>query len=1117
MKLRLSRKQTLYGSALLLLLLGAGTVALIPGTDPILEEIQQYASDETEQEAALRLDLREIRNGKNPNVADSHGYTPLMRAARVGKVEAVDYLLVKGARLHRKGPDGKTAAAMAENDEIRTLLKACALAERNPDEQEKEQMRRSLREANINPDNLTEALFEAINNWRGNSVILTAQVLALGGNANAVNAEGRHILQQRHRDPGSIILLLRQGSKPNAAVDSQGASHAVLNNISRHPRAVQALLTAKASVKGANALAMVAGRGESKLVRQFLELGADANGVADNGKTVLEHAIQGLGNPSGDAATAGISECVKLLLAAGARTEYQEKGGKLRSPLSPGGMSILPECLRLLVDAGANVNALNSRGANYAHIAVYKAPSPENLELLEDIVDAGADLKKVDDKGETFLFYALPGLCSLPVTDPDEEIRENAIDLLEDYLDIIEDAEPDPAALDRNGNTALHLAVIRRGTADDRLVEFLLEMGVDPAVRNVFGRTALEAMLRNPCGPRSKYVARLLTQKGPMPTDPGLQLVLASMIDDTAAIRKLLATKPSHDIMAVALGCVQNATAADLLLKAGAPGYYENMAYMVRHGNPDVVRIFAEHKRLHDLAPHWDCVRTEAMAKAFVEAGLMPGSPEDIANEKVLAYLLSLPDFSPNGVKINMSSWRQDDAMLPSTVKNGRKKMTRLLLEHGVALNGYDIAPLADASDVEIAEMLIEHGTDLTWRGPTGETLLSYHKNKLKQLARGYSESPTKAELEAFRTHHAIAEMLEDAGVSDIHPRKEEIKKQLQRGAYTDDCRTVTFVTPEWSGPVHISDEAMVLARASGNTDTANIISMGPDRIKLKWDRWGYSYFVRKPDGNYHEMLDEDRYRDLLKAPTKVPHYYIDFTEDDGKEVRLYLHPDLEFAVRGDTLAGGKVQQLQRRYSGGIIKIKWLKGGDSHLINIKNKLTALNAETAREVLKEYRPVINYSEVRVVGKSWQDTLRISPDFKVAVRRSGSRDTARVLVFNNQKLTLKWDRWGEETFAKQGDGKYHKLDARQLEGERIRQLMRSGSHEVRVRKFRFTSRHWSETVLISFKHKVAVRTSGPKDAGTVVKYDKDSITIKWDLWKEDTFVRQPNGTYRSTNNP
>ena len=104
-----------------------------------------------------------------------------------------------------------------------------------------------------------------------------------------------------------------------------------------------------------------------------------------------------------------------------------------------------------------------------------------------------------------------------------------------------------------------------------------------------------------------------------------------------------------------------------------------------------------------------------------------------------------------------------------------------------------------------------------------------------------------------------------------------------------------------------------------------------------------------------------------------------------------------------------------------------------------------------------------------------------------------------------------------FVRQQDGKYHQVNPEELEAERVRQLIRSGSNEIRVRKFRFTSRHWSDTVLISFKHKVAVRSSGTKDAGTVVRYDQDSITVKWDRWKEDTFVRQPQGTYHSTNHP
>ena len=1110
--MRLSRKQFTLTSILALSLLAGGIIALIPGEDPMLAEIEAYATPKGKITAELRRQLADIRGKKSVNVPNKEGYTPIMNAARSGNIDAVDYLLVKGARLRRVGPGQQTAAAMAANDEIRQLLEACELAERKPGDQEKEQMRQNLRNARINPDDLNQALFDAVSSWSGDSVRLTAQVLALGGNANAINPQGRHILQHRHQNPGSMILLLRQGSNPDAAKDSQGASHAILNTINRNPRFVRSLLAANASVKGANALAKAAGRGNAEWVEQFLERGADPNGVADNGKTVLEHAVQGLGNPSGIDELAGIPRCVQMLLEAGAKTEYKQKDGTLRSPISPGGMSILPECIRLLVDAGAKVNALNSRGANYAQIAAYKKATPENVKLLKDIIKAGADLKQVDAKGETFLFYALPSMCALPVTDPVEDIRNEALDMLEELLDIVTDAHPDPGALDRNGNTALHLAVIRRGTADDRVVEYLLRMGVNPAVRNKFGRTALEAMLKNPCGPRSKYVARLLARKGPLPTDPGLQLVLAAMMDDTATIRKLLEAKPDEDTLAVALGCVQNAGAADLLLRAGAPAYHENIAYMVRHGNPDVVRIFANHNRLRNLEGHWESVKTKAMAKAFVEAGLRPNSPYDIANERVLKYLLSLPDFNPNGVAFNMNHWRDNEAMLTCMVSNGRSKMTRMLLKHGVAVNGYKVSPLAVAQDAEIAEMLMEHGTDLTWKSATGDTLLSLRKNELRKLARDYQDSPTNEELEQFRAHFAIAELLEDAGVSDIHPDKEEIKKSLQNPYSEEEFETVQFVTPDWSGSVRISEKAMVLARSSGNTDTANILSMGPDRIKFKWDRWGYGYVVRKADGRYYETFDESFYHDFKKNPAKVPHIYVDFVNEEEKGARLYMHPDYEYAVRGDNMVGGRILSVRRGYNGASIRIKWDKGEESTFVNVHGKMHILTAASAKKVLTSYNPPISFKEVVLVGQGWQDNLRISTDFMVAARCCGTQDTAQVHQFDERRITLKWDRWSEESFIRQADGKYYKDSSSQPEAQFIRDQIREGTPAVSVKNYQFEGNEWRDTVTISFMHKVAVRKGGRKDAAKVIRFNKGKITLKWDDYGEETFERQSDGVYR-----
>lgn len=1113
MKLRFTGKQIGLSTTLLLALLGGAVVAFLPGEDPMLQEIETYATPTNALEVTVNHQLAAIQAGASVDTADAEGYTPLMNAARLGRIDIVDYLLIKGARLHLTAPNGMTAADMAAKAEVRHLLQVCALAEKHPSEQEQAEMRRRLEAAGIHPANLTQALFEAVGNRRNDSVQLTALVLALGGNANAVNSAGEHILQVPHEHPGSMVMLLRLGANPNATLDNQGGSLPLLKNMTRHPRNVQNLLTAGATAKGALTLAKAVGKGNADLTRQLLAHGADANGLAANGKTVLEHAVQGLGNPRTEDEIAGIPACVKLLLEAGAKTQYTTPEGKLRSPISPGGMSILPECLRLLVDAGADVNALNTRGANYAQIAAYKPATPENLKLLRDIVAAGGNLQHKDNHGETFLFYALPGISALPVTDPVDSIRENAIELLEDMQELISDSKPDPAALDRNGNTALHLAVIRRGTADDRVVDYLLKMGVDPAVRNKFGRTALEAMLRNPCGPRSKYVARLLTAKGPMPTEPGLQLVLASMTDDTATIRQLLRNKPSQDLLAVALGCVQNATAADLLLKAGAPGYYENMAYMVRYGNPDVVRIFARHKKLDLLAPHWSKVRTEAMAKAFVEAGLMPETAEDIANERVLGYLLTLPQFNTNGTPLNLATRYTSTPWLPSLVQDGRSKMTRQLLEHKVAVNGYAESPLALAHDADIAEMLIDYGADLTWRAPSGDTLLSHHKARLRQLAKGYKESPTKTELEEFREHYAIVQMLEDAGVSDIHPQKEAIKRELQRGNMELTSRVLHIVTPDWQGPVLVSEDAMVMARSAGSTDAANVLSIGPDCIKYKWDRWGYGYAVLREDGNFHEVQDEELYRDFKKTPARVPHYFIDFINEKNKQTRLYLHPDHKLAVRGDTGASALVKKLEWG-SSGRIQLNWEKGGSDQLVMLNGQLHLLNAETAKKILQQYSPSISYSKVQLVADEWQDTLYVSRDFMVAARASYARDAARVLSFNDQKITLKWDKWGEESFVKQQDGKYHLYSAAQVEAERIRRHIRERDHTIRVKAFTFSASEWQDTVLISFKHKVAVRSGGAQDAATVVRYDKDSITLKWDRWAEEIFVKQQDGTYRST---
>jgi hypothetical protein len=65
--------------------------------------------------------------GKNPDVRQSNGYTPLMIAASYGDVEAVRLLVAKGANLNQRLPGGETALAMARSRgkaEVAALLES---------------------------------------------------------------------------------------------------------------------------------------------------------------------------------------------------------------------------------------------------------------------------------------------------------------------------------------------------------------------------------------------------------------------------------------------------------------------------------------------------------------------------------------------------------------------------------------------------------------------------------------------------------------------------------------------------------------------------------------------------------------------------------------------------------------------------------------------------------------------------------------------------------------------------------------------------------------------------------------------------------------------------------
>ena len=65
------------------------------------------------------------------------------------------------------------------------------------------------------------------------------------------------------------------------------------------------------------------------------------------------------------------------------------------------------ETMKLLLHAGCDVNSVNTQGSTPLHLAVSFAPGPEQVEILKEmlelLLDLGADTKLIDKNGQTVI------------------------------------------------------------------------------------------------------------------------------------------------------------------------------------------------------------------------------------------------------------------------------------------------------------------------------------------------------------------------------------------------------------------------------------------------------------------------------------------------------------------------------------------------------------------------------------------------------------------------------------------------------------------------------------------------------------------------------------------
>ena len=266
------------------------------------------------------------------------------------------------------------------------------------------------------------------------------QFVARGANVNATEADGT-----------TLLMRAIHGSFPEIAkaLIASGADVSARNSY------------------GVSPLYLASRGGDLGTVRELLAAGADANTALPEGEPVLM-----------TAAKAGNVGIVRVLLA-GVRGSTQfvpaPDGGDASATTGYGSTWIVST-------AGAENRAdPNSKEGLYGQTALMWAAAEGHADVVQALIDAGADLGTVDEQGSNAVMMAAIG------RGPDLGVIA--------VLQLLLDGGIDVNAVNWLGDTALHRATLRGSTA---VVQFLVDHGADVHARDGNGRIPLDIALGVP-------------------------------------------------------------------------------------------------------------------------------------------------------------------------------------------------------------------------------------------------------------------------------------------------------------------------------------------------------------------------------------------------------------------------------------------------------------------------------------------------------------------------------------------------------------------------------------------------------------------------------------------